>query len=189
MAATAVELEHRVTPRELFRLLTRYVLLLAALLLLGGCQDDNPRRDELPDAVSETRSSILRAAQEGEYDALRPVIRLDRFLSDYGFGGSQPDPVRRWERLGDMPLRTMAVLLQMPHQVRETNEGTLYQWPRLGPNSDPGDMTAEERSLLSQVMTEAEIRDAILPEVGYRAPRLGILADGTWWFFILDRAP
>jgi hypothetical protein len=165
------------------------VLLLAALLILGGCLEDNPRRDELPAAVSETRSSILRAAREGEYDALRPVIKLDRFLSDYGFGGLQPDPVRRWERLGDKPLRTMAVLLQMPHQVRETNEGTLYQWPRLGPDSDAADMTADERRMLRQVMTEAEIRHAVLPEVGYTAPRLGILADGTWWFFILDRAP
>ena len=167
----------------------RCLLFFAALAFLAACEENKPRRDELPAAVSETRSNILEAARAGDYNALRPVIKLDRFLSDYGFGASQPDPVHRWERLGDKPLRTMAVLLQMPHQVRETNEGTLYQWPRLGPNSDPGDMTAEERRLLSQVMTEAEIRDAILPEVGYTAPRLGILADGTWWFFILDRAP
>jgi hypothetical protein len=38
-------------------------------------------------------------------------------------------------------------------------------------------------------MTEAEVRTAILPEVGYTAPRLGILADCTWWFFVLERAP
>ena len=167
----------------------RYVLLFTALVALAGCQEDKPREDELPAAVSETRSSILEAAQAGDYNALRPVIKLDRFLSDYGFGRSQPDAVWRWERLGDKPLRTMATLLQMPHQVRETNEGTLYQWPRFGPDSDPRDMTAEERKLLRQVMTEDEVQNAILPEVGYTAPRLGILADGTWWFFILDRAP
>jgi hypothetical protein len=167
----------------------RYVLLLVALVFLAGCQEDTPRRDELPTAVSETRSSIVEAAQAGDYDALRAVIKLDRFLSDYGFGLSQPDPVRRWQSLGEKPLRTMAVLLQMPHQVRETNEGTLYQWPGLGPDSDRGDMTADERRLLQQVMTEAEVRNAILPEYGYTAPRLGILADGTWWFFILNRAP
>jgi hypothetical protein len=167
----------------------RSVLLLAALVLLAACQEDKPRQDELPAAVSETRSNILEAARAGDYNALRPVIELDRFLSDYGFGASQPDPVRQWARLGDKPLRTIAALLQMPHQVRETNEGTLYQWPRFGPDSDPVDMTADERRLLRQVMTEAEFRDAILPEAGYTAPRLGILADGTWWFFILDRAP
>jgi len=167
----------------------RHVLFVAALVFLAGCQEDKPRHDELPAAVSETRSSILGAAQAGDYNALRPVIKRDRFLSDYGFGGSQPDPVRRWEALGDKPLRTMAVLLQMPHQVRETNEGTLYQWPRFGPDSDPGDMTADEREVLRQVMTDTEVRNANVPEVGYTAPRLGILADGTWWFFILDRAP
>ena len=167
----------------------RYALFFAALVFVAGCQDDRARPDELPAAVSETRSNILEAARAGDYNALRPVIKLDRFLSDYGFGASQPDPVRRWERLGDKPLRTMAVLVQMPHQIRETNEGTLYQWPRFGPDSEPGDMTADELKLLRQVMTEAEVRDAILPEVGYTAPRLGILADGTWWFFILNRAP
>jgi hypothetical protein len=25
----------------------------------------------------------------------------------------------------------------------------------------------------------------ILPELGYTGPRLGILDDGKWWFFIL----
>jgi hypothetical protein len=167
----------------------RYVLLLAALVILLGCQEDKAQQAEFPEAVAETRSKILSAAEDDDYDALRPVIDLDVFLSDYGFGASQPDPVARWERLGDKPLRTMGALLQMPHQVRETNEGTLYQWPRLGPNSDPGDMTAEERRLLREFMTEAEVQNAILPEYGYTAPRLGILADGTWWFFITNRAP
>jgi hypothetical protein len=48
---------------------------------------------------------------------------------------------------------------------------------------------AEERKLLRTIMTEAELRDAILPEYGYTTPRLGILADGTWWFFILEGGP
>jgi hypothetical protein len=165
------------------------VLLLAALLLLGGCQEDKPRRDELPAAVSETRSRILEAAAMGDYDALRSVIKLDRFLSDYGFGSSQPDPVARWRQLGGKPLETMAVLLQMRHQVRGTNEGTLYQWPRFDANSKPEDITEDERRQLRKVMTEAEFREATVPEYGYTGPRLGILADGTWWFFNLRREP
>jgi hypothetical protein len=111
------------------------------------------------------------------------------FLSDYGFGRSQPDPVERWRRLGPKPLETMSVLLRMPHSVRETNEGTLYQWPRFGPDSSAEDMSDSERALLQTIMTGAEVRNLILPEYGYTAPRLGILADGTWWFFILEAGP
>lgn len=47
-------------------------------------------------------------------------------------------------------------------------------------------MSPAERELLGQVMSEAELKEVILPEVGYTGPRLGILADGTWWFFILE---
>jgi hypothetical protein len=161
------------------------VLALAA----AGCQGDDAQPTELPAPVAETRSAILRAAQSGDYDRLRPLIELAVFLSDYGFGRSQPDPVARWRKLGPKPLETMAVLLRMPHQVRETNEGTLYQWPRFGPNSRPEDMSGSERALLREIMTDAQLRELIRPEYGYTAPRLGILADGTWWFFILNRAP
>jgi hypothetical protein len=160
------------------------MVFLAALALLVGCQRDGSERSGLPDPVSETRTGILSAAKDGDYEALRRLIDRDSFLSD-GFG----DPVRHWQKLGDKPLETMAVLLRMPHRVRETNEGTLYQWPRLGPNSKPEDMTPDERKLLRTVMTEDEVRNAVLPEQGYTAPRLGILADGTWWFFVLDSAP
>jgi hypothetical protein len=164
-------------------------ILAVLALAVAGCQDDESAPAELATPVAETRSGILRAAESGDYDRLRPLIKLNVFLSDYGFGSSQPDPVARWRKLGAEPLETMGVLLRMPHQVRETNEGVLYQWPRFGPDSKPEDLTDSERELLRRIMTEAELRDLILPEYGYTAPRLGILADGTWWFFILNRGP
>jgi hypothetical protein len=158
-------------------------------ILAAGCQDDESEPTELPPQVAATRSNLLSAAQSKDYQRLRALIDLDVFLSDYGFGRSQRDPVTRWRNLGPKPLRTIGILLRMPHTVRETNEGTLYQWPRFGPNSKAEDISDSERALLRTVMTEAELRNLILPEYGYTAPRLGILADGTWWFFILSRAP
>jgi hypothetical protein len=152
---------------------------LAAIALLAGCRGGDSDRAALPDPVAETRAAILEAVDDGDYEALRPLIQRDTFLSD------DPDPIAGWKRQGDKPLRTMGVLLRMPNQVRETNEGTLYQWPRFGPDSTPDDMTPEEEKALRGV----DVRDPILPEVGYTAPRLGILADGTWWFFVLERAP
>jgi hypothetical protein len=138
----------------------------------------------LPSPVSGTREGILDAAETGDYESLRPLIDPKVFLSDFGFGSR--DPVGRWRELGPEPLETMAVLLRMPHTVRETNEGTLYEWPRFGPDSRAQDMSPADRALLGQIMSDAELEQVILPEIGYTGPRLGILAAGTWWFFILE---
>jgi hypothetical protein len=161
----------------------RFVALMA-LVLLAGCRHDESETGALPEPVSTTRAGILSAAQERDYDALRSLIEPELFISEYS-----SDPVAAWRKLGDKPLETMEVLLEMQHQVRETNEGTLYQWPRFGPDSKPGDMSEDERRALGTVMSEAELRDAILPEYGYVSPRLGILADGRWWFFVLRAGP
>lgn len=176
------------------------VVLAALFTLPFGCTGDDvtgasteatesaPAQAVLPPAVSRTRAAILAAAEAGDYDLLRPLVDADVFLSDFGFG-DEPDPVGRWQAIGRRPLETMKVLLRMDPVVRETNEGTLYQWPRLGPDSRAGDVSARERELFRTIMTEAELDALVLPEVGYTAPRLGILADGTWWFFILESGP
>lgn len=142
--------------------------------------------DRLPSPTGDTRSAILGAAQAGDYERLRSVLNQEVFLSDYGFGADQPDPIGRWRELGPKPLATMGALLRMPHVVRETNEGMLYQWPRFDPDSTADDVTAAERDLFLTFMTEDELTNAFNPDLGYTAPRLGILADGTWWFFILE---
>jgi hypothetical protein len=156
----------------------RLAVAVLALVLLAGCQDDGSESSALPEPTSTTREAILRATRAGDQDALRRLIDPQLFISDVD---------RR--RFGERSLRTMEVLLEMPHQVRDTNEGTLYQWPRFGPDSNPGAMSEDERRALRRIMSDAELRDAILPEVGYTAPRLGILEDGRWWFFVLSAGP
>jgi hypothetical protein len=168
------------------------VLLLAALALVGsGCggAETTPSSAEgLPGSVAETRSAILAAAESGEYGPLRDVVNPESFLSDFGFG-NEPDPVGRWEEMGPKPLNSMGTLLRMPHAVRETNEGTLYEWPQFNADSSAGDVSADERELLLTIMTEDELTNAFLPEYGYTGPHLGILADGNWWFFLSAGAP
>jgi hypothetical protein len=180
---------------------------LAALLLLTlGCTGDEVSdasleattseasiasvapQPALPDPVSSKRAAILAAAEMGDYDRLRPLIDADVFLSDFGFGRER-DPTGRWQALGRRPLETMKVLLSMDYVVRETNEGTLYQWPRFGPDSSADDLSARERELFRTIMTPDELEALVLPEYGYTAPRLGILAEGTWWFFIMESGP
>ncbi len=134
----------------------------------GGSETTSSSAEGLPWPVAETRSAILAAAESGEYEPLRDVVDPKSFLSDFGFG-EEPDPVGRWEEMGSKPLDTMGTLLGMPHVVRETNEGTLYEWP--------------------QFKTEDELNNAFLPEYGYTGPHLGIVADGDWWFFLSGGAP
>jgi hypothetical protein len=141
-----------------------------------------------PTSFSETRSAILAAVDSGDYSALRPLIEAETFLSDFGFG-EEADPVGRWEEMGSEPLETMGVLLRMKHVVRETNEGTLYQWPSYDPDSDPRDLTPKDRDLFRTVTSQAELERMITDEYGYTGPRLGILEDGTWWFFVLEPGP
>jgi hypothetical protein len=154
----------------------------------GGSETTTSSADGLPGQVSQKRAAILAAAESGDYRALRAEIKPEVFLSDFGFG-SEPEPAAQWEEMGPEPLEIMGALLRMQHVVRETNEGTLYQWPIYDPDSHAGDISARDRELFLTIMSEDEVEDLIRSDYGYTAPRLGILADGTWWFFILNRDP
>jgi hypothetical protein len=142
--------------------------------------------EELPDPVAQTRAAILAAARARDYGALEAVIDPEAFLSDAGFG---IDPVPHWRELGAAPLEAMETLLGMSSTVEETNEGTVYRWPRFTANSSPQEMSDAEREALVALLGEDQLTVAFQEEYGYMAPRLGILADGTWWFLVLEPAP
>jgi hypothetical protein len=144
---------------------------------------------DLPKPVFATHAGLLYAASARDYEELRPFLDRSVFLSDFGFGNDQPDPIERWKAMGPKPLETMGVLLRMPHAVKETNEGTLYEWPRFDTNSEPEDIKPAEREAFLSFMTEDELVNALTPDYGYTGPRVGILADGTWWFFVPGGAP
>ncbi|MGH3052245.1 MAG: hypothetical protein ACRDM8_04705 [Gaiellaceae bacterium] len=143
----------------------------------------------LPKPVFTTHAGLLYTASAGDYEELRPFLDRSVFLSDFGFGKNQPDPIERWKAMGPEPLGIMGVLLRMPHAVKETGEGTLYEWPRFDANSEPEDIKPAEREAFLSFMTEDELVSALTPDYGYTGPRLGILADGTWWFFVSGGAP
>jgi hypothetical protein len=145
-----------------------------------------PTVEEVPDPVAQTRAAILAAAGDRNYDALEAVIDPEVFLSDSGFG---VDPVPAWRQQGTMPLEAMEVLLGLPHTVEETNEGTLYRWPRFTADSEPDEISQPERNALVALLGEDGLRVSFTEDYGYTAPRLGILADGTWWFLVFDPAP
>lgn len=183
---------------------------LGSILVLAACTSDRrqdatqpspaatattaPNADadaDLPRAVAQTRSGILSAARSGDYDMLRPLLDRDVFLSDFGFGGDAPDPISRWQELGRDPLQMMAILLGMEHVVEETNEGVLYRWPSYDEETTSLDnLRPADRRAFRSILSARDARRLVPdPEYGYVGPRLGILEDGTWWFFILDGGP
>ena len=99
------------------------------------------------------------------------------------------DPVPHWRELGTAPLEAMETLLGMTSTVEETNEGKLYRSPRLTAESHPDEMSDTEREALTALLGEDGLRAAFTEDYGYVAPRLGILADGTWWFLVLEPTP
>lgn len=146
----------------------------------------------LSEEAAEVRAQILAAAEHGDYELLRRVLDPEIFLSDFGFGtDAEPDPISRWAHMGPEPLQTMGALLQMDHRVQETNEGRLYRWPSYDENTQTmNEISARDRQLFRAVMTKRELRGLVpSEEYGYVGPRLGILDDGTWWFFILQGGP
>jgi hypothetical protein len=145
-----------------------------------------PTLEEYTDPVAATRGAILAAAEARDYDALQALVDADVFLSDVGFG---VDPLPHWRELGTRPLETIEALLDLGHTVEEGNEGQLYQWPRFNANSSPQEMQPDERDKLVALLGEDGLVNAFQEETGYVGPRLGILADGTWWFLILESAP
>lgn len=146
----------------------------------------------LSDEAQDVRAQILTAAEREDYELLRPVLDPEVFLSDFGFGTQEePDPIGRWSEMGDEPLQMMGVLLQMNHEEEETNEGHLFRWPRYDENTKSLDEISDrDRKAFRSIMTRREFR-RLIPneEFGYVGPRLGILAEGTWWFFILEPGP
>lgn len=130
----------------------------------------------------------MTAAERGDYELLRPFLNPEVFLSDYGFG---IDPIERWRKLDDEPLTVMRALLFMSYVEEDTNEGRIFRWPVYGSETKTlGDISPRDRRRFLSVMSREEFR-RIIPndEFGYVGPRLGILADGTWWFFLLEPGP
>lgn len=189
---------------------TTLAALLGAVLIIGACTSatspeaalpspsttNGPsvveRADKgFPSKVAEVRAAILLAAESGDYDMLRPLLDPEVFLSDFGFGPDEPDPVSRWEAMGSQPLQMMSILLEMQHVVENTNEGVLYRWPTYDEETRSlSQLRDEDKRAFRSTIRSQDVRQLVPnAEYGYVGPRLGILADGTWWFFILEPGP
>lgn len=131
----------------------------------------------LPPAVERTREALLRAAEQGDYEAVRRLIPDDGFT--YSFGGPvDGGAVAYWRQLertmGDPTLRILAAVLRLPYTLSRG----LYVWP-FAYDLTADELTAHERRLLAPLG-----REGVFVGEGYYGWRAGIEPDGDWVFFV-----
>ena len=129
----------------------------------------------LPAPVAETHAALLKAAEEGKYEALRPLLPAQ---FSYTFGlPNESGPIPYWvvieEEGGESPIEVLRRILRMPYTL---HRGT-YVWP-FAYDRQPEELTPHERSLLG------DLADDFGVDSGYLGWRTGIAPDGTWRFFI-----
>ena len=146
-----------------------------------------PRRSRSPrrsrpgcPSRSSARARLLRAAEAGDYEALRPHLPADGF--SYTFGAPVPGgPIAYWRErkrtTGERPLETLAAVLRLPYTLSRG----LYVWPFAYDLAGRDELTAHERQLLAPLGGAAEL---FAPGTGYLGWRAGIRPDGSWAFFV-----
>lgn len=131
----------------------------------------------LPPRVARTYTALLRAAEDGDYEALRPLI--SRIGFEYTFGGPVAGgPIAYWQKLesttDERPLLALAAILKRPYALSRG----LYVWP-FAYDRTAEELTAHERKLLKPLG-----RDGGFVGEGYVGWRAGIEPDGDWVFFV-----
>jgi hypothetical protein len=134
----------------------------------------------LPAAVDKTRAELLAAAESGDYEALRPLIRSTGFA--YTFGDQVPGgPIAYWQNLerttSQRPLEALAEILRMPYTLSRG----VYFWPFAYDVASIDDLTAHERELLAPL---GPLESVFVEGTGYLGWRTGIEPDGTWVLFV-----
>ena len=134
----------------------------------------------VPAAVESTRLALLRAAEDGNYEAVRDLIPLDGF--EYTFGGPvEGGPVAYWQELErtthERPLEILAAILEMPYTLSHG----IYVWPFAYTLTGVDDLTPYERTLLTPL---GDLDTLFAAGTGYLGWRAGIDPDGKWVFFV-----
>ena len=128
-----------------------------------------------PSAVAETHAALLSAAEEGDYEALRPHIPAQ---FSYTFG--LPDdggPIAYWQDVeeggGESPIEMLDRILRLVYTL---SRGDLRVALRVRPPARGADRARAE--------APGDLVNDFGAGSGYLGYRTGIAPDGTWRFFI-----
>jgi spore germination protein GerM len=136
----------------------------------------------LPDAVQATRTAVWQAATSCDWTALRALLGPG---FSYTFG-EDTDAIAYWQGLeasGDDPMYFLVELLARPFGVITNGDITYYVWPSAFNQSGWQDVPQADIDALRPLYDDADFA-GFAEFGGYYGYRVGILADGTWTFFV-----
>lgn len=141
--------------------------------LVSGATEQN-----LPEPVARTRRLLLRAALDGDWDALDSLSRghLDFKFSFADPGGRATEYWITYQ--GASFLRDLALTLAS----EPSEEGGTYAWPAVAAR-DWGNATDAERAVMA-CLTSRDALSEMDREDRYLGPRTAIAPDGTWGYFL-----
>jgi hypothetical protein len=141
-----------------------------------------PAQQGLPTAVAATRDALWQAATTCDWEALR---RLAGFGVRFSFG-AETDPIAYWQTLeteGGRPLFYLAELLRRPYGTVVAGDLTYYAWPAAFTYPSWDAVPEADRQALRPVFDDSHFA-GFAEFGGYFGYRVGILANGTWSYFV-----
>ena len=139
----------------------------------------SPGPDDLPLQVQETRSRLLDAAGQGDWDALRRLIPDEGFT--FSFGG-QRDPIAFWQGFEGEGATILDVLSRLLERTDHGRTRRIYIWPSAAAEV-PADWNQRDVDELREIYSMRQIEEFQELDL-YLGWRVGIDQDGTWVFFV-----
>lgn len=144
--------------------------------------------EELPPAVQAVRETIMQAARDADFEALRPLLGTGTGATQLSFGVVEGDPIDFLRGLSGDPegYEILAILLEVLEAGYAIfDPGTpneIYVWPYfVGTSLD--DLTPKQRVELFKLVTSGDYEEMRMFGA-YVFYRVGITPDGTWRFFV-----
>ena len=146
--------------------------------------------DDLPEPVRDMREAILAAVRSGKMEDLRVAVELNE-MKPVVADKPAPDPIDYWRQVsgdgeGREILAILGQLLEAGYTVlpigKDIENNRVYVWPYFA-EMKLGTLTPAQEVELLRLVPAAAFRD--MKQTGrYTHYKLGIGADGTWYFFI-----
>jgi hypothetical protein len=139
-------------------------------------------QDGLPYPVAATREALWQAATTCDWEALR---RLGGSGVRFSFG-PETDAIVYWQSLeagGGRPLFYLVELLNRPFATVAADDLIYYAWPSAFTYPSWSAVPEVDREALRPVFGDADFAE-FAGFGGYSGYRVGILADGTWSYFV-----
>lgn len=150
--------------------------------VIGGSVDD------LPPAVRAMRESIMRAARDADFEALRPLLGTGTNSTQLTFGELDGDPVEYIRSLSGDPegheiLAILLEVLEAGYAIFDPGTSNeIYVWPYFTATS-LDELTPKQRVELFKLVTSGDYEE--MRNFGaYVFFRAGITPDGKWRFFV-----